>query len=89
MITKEVSKEVTKWVVLAIAMTFVGVVSASVNSDSYSKPEVDRAIDRVEVQHNRDVDRLYEGIDQIQQNVDWLVRDRGGEPIRSESEEDR
>lgn len=84
-----VYKEVTKWVVIAVAIAFVGVITASVQGDNYSKGEVDRSIDRVEVQHNRDVDRLYEGIDQIQQNVDWLVRDRGGEPIRSETEEDR
>jgi len=81
-------KEAVKWVVIAVALTFVGVVTAVSSGNSYEKAEVDRTIERVEVQHNRDVDRLYEGIDQIQQNVDWLVRDRGGEPIRGETEED-
>jgi hypothetical protein len=84
-----VYKEVTKWVVIAVAVAFVGVITATVQGDTYSKDDVDQTIERVEAQHNRDVDRLYDGIDQIQQNVDWLVRDRGGEPIRSETEEDR
>lgn len=84
-----VYKEVTKWVVIAVAVAFVGVITATVQGDTYSKDDVDQTIERVEAQHNRDVDRLYDGIDQIQQNVDWLVRDRGGEPIRGETEEDR
>jgi len=77
-----------KWLAIATAIAGVGAMTALTQNYSYSKAESDRAHDAIMELHEKDVDRLYDGLDAIQQNVDWLVRQQGGEPVRSE-EEDR
>lgn len=81
-----VRTEVMKWLAIAVAIAGVGVITALTQNASYSKEQSDRFHDRIMEHHDKDVDRLYDGIDQIQRNVDWLVRQQGGEPIRSEEE---
>lgn len=78
--------EVMKWLAVAVAVTAVGAVTALTQNASYSKEQSDRFHDQIMEHHDKDVDRLYDGIDQIQRNVDWLVRQQGGEPIRGKEE---
>ena len=80
-------EDVMKWTVIAVAVAGMGVVTAVVQSDTYPKGEIDRRLDRIEQHHDTDVDRLYQGIEQIQRNVEWLVRERGGTPTSNEGDQ--
>jgi len=75
--------EVMRWLVIAVAVAGVGAVTAITQHQSYTKTESDRLHDELLRHHNQDVERMYDSMDQIRRNVDWLVRHQGGTPAEA------